>query len=247
MFGLLDSLLVSLSRKDNGSVKKATELVSTNLSQNGKTLVCFLPEIMLRESILGNKFLDSARNVLAYMLSPRRVVRPNPSHTRELLENVYEDALLKVSSHDINPEDLIVLGISLGNCPAYRFAAQTHAKKLISVVPGSRLSESIWESNVTREQVKEAKRLGFKLEDFKEQLISFNPIEYVSEISGHVEVYLGKYDRMIPYYLGRELALSLEEQSRSRTDLTVTTQTHNFGDHASTAYFFARQFLKRRF
>src|SRR3989344_3251394 len=233
MFGLLDSLLVSLSRKDNGSVKKATELVSTNLSQNGKTLVCFLPEIMLRESILGNKFLDSARNVLAYMLSPRRVVRPNPSHTRELLENVYEDALLKVSSHDINP--------------AYRFAAQTQAKRLISVVPGSRLSESIWESNVTREQVKEAKRLGFKLEDFKEQLISFNPIEYVSEISGHVEVYLGKYDRMIPYYLGRELALSLEEQSRSRTDLTVTTQTHNFGDHASTAYFFARQFLKRRF
>lgn len=151
-----------------------------------------------------------------------------------------------MSPKRINPEDITVLGISIGNCPAYRFAAETGAKRLISVVPGSRLAESLWRSNATKKEVMEAKKRGFTFEDFQKELSPFDPIRYVPSLSGRVDVFLGRYDRMIPYALGKELADELERSAKARSGLDVMVHTSRFGDHSSTAYGFIRKFSKRR-
>lgn len=241
MFGLLDYVFVKLRRPSSDLLIRSIIPLATPL-QGGKTLVCFLPEIMLRERFLGNTILNSSQNVLAYKL-PREIVQPNPTETRDLLQNAYEDALLRTAK--INPDELIVLGISLGNCPAYRFAAETGAKNLISVVPGSRLAECIWESNATIQEVTEAKRRGYGLEDFQDKLHMFDPIKYAQQLRGHTEVHLGRFDLMIPYKRGKELVDSLET-SRSSGDLSLRVNTYRFAGHSVTAHTFAREFKKRR-
>ena len=128
-----------------------------------------------------------------------------------------------------------VLGISLGNAPAYKFADFFHVERFVSVVSGSLLPECIWESIATK---KIAENLGRTLDDYREALDDFSPIKNLGNLKANsLEIYLGRYDKTIPYKRGREL---IDEMRIKGLNPEVTT--YSFSGHCETVLSFARNF-----
>lgn len=126
------------------------------------------------------------------------------------------------------------MSISLGNVLGFRFAEHFKVNKFISVVPGSRLAECIWESIATK---KIAQNSGKSLRDYKKVLANYNPIESVSRIKPlYSEMYLGRNDLMIPFKRGEELAKVMKKRFKTRVICLKSS------GHVETIFEFSKQF-----
>ena len=212
---------------------------------SGRTLVAFLPSILMAGRYLGNQILSEAKNrelsVIAREIS-QSTVQPTPQGTRNAMDAVYSAVSEKVCSLSLNPENTLVLGESIGCCHASRFAAELGTKRLILALPGSKLAECIFESCATRGEAREAQRQGFGLEDYQRALLVYDPLLYVPQISGRVIIPLATHDIMIPTRRGQELVDAFQAESENRGDLKVTPQIYRYHDHCSGAFRFTRNF-----
>ena len=193
--------------------------------------ICFLPEGVLKFSYVRNKIL-SGKNSDVYVI-PKTAIQPNPEITRELLEKIIG---MSISNRFKQPEGILnVLGISLGNAPAYLFANFFPVNRFVSVVPGSLLPECIWESIATREITEGS---GKTLDDYREVLNDFSPLRNLNSLKvDSLEVYLGKCDKMIPYERGRELVDRME-----KIGLKPRTKVLPFSGHCETIFYFTKDF-----
>jgi esterase/lipase len=173
-------------------------------------------------------------NIEFYVL-PKIPISPNPKITRDFLDKTLKKAIWKQKK--IYPgKEVNVLGISMGNVLAFRFAQHFKVNKFISVVPGSRLAECIWESIATRKIVQNS---GRSFEEYKKNLADYNPIENVKKITPTFsEIYLGKGDLMIPYKRGKELAELMEKKLKTKI------KTRRFSGHVETVINFSKEFSK---
>ena len=194
---ILDYLYVAFENR-NGNIPEEVQHIQTSC-ENSENWICFLPESALKFSHIRKKIL-SRINSDAYVV-PKTAIQPNPEVTRKFLDDITQIAIsdyLKKQKSEVN-----VLGISLGNASAYKFANDFPVRRFVSVVPGSYLPECIWESIATR---KIAKNSGKTLEDYRDVLDDFSPIRNLDKLKAKsLEVYLGKRDKMIPYKRGKEL------------------------------------------
>jgi|WetSurMetagenome_2_1015567.scaffolds.fasta_scaffold392975_2 hypothetical protein len=124
----------------------------------------------------------------------------------------------KQKKRNKSKQPLNILGISLGNVLAFKFATLFKTNKLISVVPGSKLPECIWESVTTG---KIAKNSGKGLKGYRKELSCFNPIDDLKKIKINCcEIYLGTSDKMIPFKRGLQFAKEAKKILKN-TDIKV--------------------------
>ena len=225
---LLDCFYVAFENR-NGEIPKEIQQIQIQ-GKNSEKWICFLPEGILK--FFYTRRILSGRNCDIYVI-PKTAIQPNPFLTKDFLEAITEKAINDYSKSQ--ERKINVLGISLGNAPAYVFANNFSVDRFISVVPGSLLPECIWESIATR---KIAESSGKTLEDYREALDDFSPIRNLSSLKvNSLEVYLGKSDKMIPYKRCKEIVDEME-----RMKLNPKTIIFPFSGHCETILYFSRNF-----
>lgn len=234
MFGILD-LIYSyvLEYKDGKNVKLNGKPAVKIDRKSDETWFCFLPVSAFRPIMNGSLFPKKG-NVVAYLV-PRII--PNPAKSYMRISRVYNDALKRAKSHAISGKKINILGVSLGNVIAYRLATKVKAKELISIVPGSKLPECIWDGIATR---KSTRTSGFKFEDFNKCLSSFNPIDNVNKINSRIEIHLGGYDKVVPYKRGLELLNKLKAKKKN-----FILRLHPNLGHCAVIFKFAYELSRR--
>lgn len=229
----LDRIFIACSDR-SGNLPLEIESHTSRSEYPGHNWVCFMPEFCYRTGHIRKKLILENINMEVYIL-PKTAIQPDPGLTHDFLDSVLGSAIKKQSL--LYPGRRVnVLGISLGNVLAFRFAEHFKVNGLVSVVPGSRLAECIWESAATGEI---AQKSGKSLDDYKKSLSDYNPIESVPRINPqYSEVHLGTCDLMIPYARGEELAKAM--QQRFRVNLSLS----RFSGHVETIFYFSRQFSR---
>lgn len=225
---LLDYMYVLFENR-NGEIFREVQHVK-NIDK-GENWICFLPEGILKFSYFKKKIL-SGRNSDVYVI-PKTAIQPNPELTKDLLEKITEKAIEDYSNKSCG--NINVLGISLGNANAYKFANNFPVNRFVSVVPGSFLPECIWESIATR---KIARGSGKTLNDYRDALDNFSPIRNLDNLKAKsLEIYLGRCDKMIPYKRGKELVEGMRKRG-----LNPKLIIFPFSGHCETVFHFARNF-----
>jgi len=234
MFGsLLDRADVIFSRRRGELPSGVNNLQPTGVP-SGNNWVYFLPSSCYDFRFIWNRLVFDGLNVDAYVL-PKTIIQPDPELTRKFLDNVL---LLSLTNQEhLSPGRAVnVLGISTGNVLAYRFAEQHRVNRLISVVPGSRLAECIFESSATR---RIAEKSGRSLGEYRESLEDYNPIDSIGRIAPRsTDIYLGKHDIMIPFRRGIKLAEAMREKYGAKV------HCERFSGHVGTILSFSKQFRK---
>lgn len=230
---LLDRIFVAYSNR-NGSLPLQIEHHSFRNGDVTSNWVCFIPEFCYRIPSIRKRIIPEGINLDVYVL-PKTIIQPNPELTRVFLDDVLRVATQNQTKH-YSRKEVNVLGISLGNVLSFRFAEQFPVNNLLSVVPGSRLAECIWESIATNPITENS---GRSLQDYQKSLANYNPIESVSRINPSVsEIYLGGRDLMIPSKRGKELAQAMQEKVK------VNIKYHRFSGHVETVVSFSKKFHK---
>src|SRR3989344_1452683 len=144
MFTIFDRVYSTVrhfrSSKVSSSLEGGRETIVSE-GNSDRTLVAFLPSILMAGRYLGNQILSEAKkrelSVIAREIS-QSTVQPTPQGTRNAMDAVYSAVSEKVCSLSLNPENTLVLGESIGCCHASRFAAELGTKRLILALPGSK-------------------------------------------------------------------------------------------------------------
>lgn len=214
-------------------------------SSENQTVVAFLPSVLMAGRYLGNRIIrgvqEKGLGAIAIEI-PVTTVQATPRGTREAMDEAYELVMGRVKKRQLSPEQMIVIGESIGCCQASRFAAELGTENLILSLPGSKLAECIFESYTTCDEKREAERRGFQLTDYQQVLQVYDPISYVSQILGCVAINVATHDVMIPSARGFELLRAFEAEVGRRDDLKVQSRVYQYCDHSSGAIRFALGF-----
>ena len=229
MLGSILDYLYVISENRSGEIPKEIQHIQTS-GEDAENWICFLPEGVLKFSHTRKRIL-SMRNCDVYVL-PKTTIQPNPESTGELLEKITENA---INNYSKKREEINILGVSLGNAPAYKFANAFPINQFVSVAPGSLLPECIWESIATRRIAENSGRI---LDDYQKALDEFSPIRNLDNLKANsLEIYLGQYDKMIPYKRGKELVNEMKKR-----ELNPKTVIFSMSGHCETIFHFARDF-----
>ena len=107
-----------------------------------------------------------------------------------------------------------IVGASLGVTIALKAANNFPIHKLLCVVPGANLQKCIKEGIVTRPIYEQALSQGYTFSDFSNALHDFCPINNLDHLSKktNISMYLGFWDKMIPYKDGMDLVKSMKDR-----------------------------------
>jgi len=230
---LLDRIFVACSNR-NGKLPSQIESHTFRNEDTNSNWVCFVPEFCYRVPFIRRRLIPEGIDMDIYIL-PKTAVQPNPELTHKFLDDILSTAIKKQNQFYLKKR-VNVLGISLGNVLAFRFTEHFQVNKLISVVPGSRLAECIWEGIATN---KIAQNSGRILRDYQTSLTDYNPIESVPRVNPAIsEIYLGMRDLIIPFNRGDELAKTM--LGRHKTNV----QYNKYSGHVETIISFSKEFPK---
>lgn len=137
MIGSILDFLYASFNSDFGEIPKELEYFSVKNKSSNDFWICFLPESILSFEFIKRKIISS-RDTEIYVI-PKTIIQPNPMLTRDVLERITEEAI----NQEFRRGEINLLGISLGNAIAYKFANVFRVDRFVSVVPGSFLPECI--------------------------------------------------------------------------------------------------------
>jgi len=233
-WGILDRIYAEKEGKKKDFVDQIEHL--EKICKNSRAnWICFLPESNVRDNNPLRDVLCRVGNYDVYVL-PNGLIQPTPKIIDEYLSRVLRMAI-EVQEKKYSHDELNLMGVSLGNVLAYRLAAmnQFTVNRFISVVPGSRLSESIFEGIVTKSIPDQP------LEKFKDVLGRWDPIENLDFVADKTELYVGTHDLMIPSKRGIELAKAVHSRKKLNPNINYFGQC----GHVKSVQKFAESFEKR--
>jgi len=235
-FGLLDRLYVARENRE-GKAPRIVKHYSSKSLDSDEHWVCFVPEGPFWSRVVRGKIFDLLPEIDIYLIS-EKAVQSDPRETRKYLDRVL-GAAYSEQARRTSGELLNVIGMSIGNVLAYNFARQFPTTNLVSVVPGARLADCIFESRATRDI---PNRGNFDLEDYRRELREFNPIEALEGmLVDKLNLFYGTSDLMIPSSSGRELA----EAVRNRRNLKSEIIKYLGCGHVMSVLKFAQDFKKK--
>jgi len=192
-----------------GNKKRIKEIGDVNFKRietgksNNLIWVCFLPWRVSFKEAKKIGLVPKNGRVITYE-GPIGLANPDPNIAKELLKKIVSDLkLLKLNNFNI-------LAHSIGNYPAFFVANHFNVKKLVSVVPGSKLGACIYDSIVTQEVKKMAIKLGYN-NSFQYDLCitKTNPISNLDNLPSDIEIHIATHDFFIPTIYGEELISEL--------------------------------------
>jgi hypothetical protein len=216
-----DEILVKFEKRI-GRLSQKINCLSLKNSSAKETWVCFVPEFTAHFKYTKEKLFSKKINAEIY-ISSEKAVQPNPKITREYLDKILNEAIKRQKRNKIK-SGLNVLGVSMGNVLAFKFANHFKINKFISVVPGSKLPECIFESIATR---KIAESSGKDLKAYRKYLKTYGPEENLDNLKAKkIKIYLGPYDVMIPYQRGLELVKKMRKKGLKPSVKTYANAGH---------------------
>lgn len=232
MFGMLDRIY---AEKKKGLIHEDVdkEPKIDHFNSHRHVWYCFVPKIVMRNKAINRGIIPQDGKVVVYTISSLNLIVPGAEKTRDNLKEVYDDAISRLNEDLKWYKEVSVMGISLGNVLSTRLAHSLPDKKvknLVSLVGGSRLGLSAWDSILTSHIAQNSDcESAFQYEDI---LGEFSPINYILEISAQrVFARFGSNDLMIKYKPhGKELKDTLNSMSAKEKDI----RTYPFMDHSAT-------------
>ncbi|EKD29502.1 MAG: hypothetical protein ACD_78C00383G0006 [uncultured bacterium (gcode 4)] len=208
-FGLVDKFFSKLYNKQREKEIGNENYKRIELRKNeDETWVCFLPwRVSFKEA---NKlgFIPKNGRVIVYE-GPIGLTNPNPNKAKDLLERLVAD--LK----SLKLPNFSVLALSIGTYPGFYVANSFNVKKLVAVVPGSKLGSCIYGGIATQGVRQRAILFGIKdSKQYDSLIIGTNPIENLNNLPEDIEIHLANQDFFIPTIYGEELIGKLDELNK---------------------------------
>jgi len=230
MFGLIDyAYWFFKSRKKDFMIGDEKVARSVTNQEGDETWVCFLPWRNTFDESRKHHLLPTTGLVVAYE-GPVSLVGTDALETKKSLVNLVDNFDKFFNENGTLRDNMNVLGISVGNLPAFYIANRFNARRLVSICPGARLGENIYRGIATQEVRKRAEERYPSHEDYDEILEGMNPIDNISNLpKGEIYVELGGYDKYIPTSSGEELIKAMVEAGKN-----PKVKRNRFSGHVST-------------
>ncbi|MBI3623712.1 hypothetical protein HY212_06575 [Candidatus Pacearchaeota archaeon] len=185
----------------------------------------------MRNERVREGILPKDGKVAAYTISYVNLIDASAKKTRDNLRVIYYDAMAKISEDLDRGRSISVVGVSIGNVLSVRCASSLPGRKvneLVSLVGGSRLGFSAWDSIATSHI---AQSSGLDIYQYEDLLREFAPIENLKGLhSNRIFARFGSSDLMIRYDPhGKELKSALESIDARDKDV----KTYLWADHSS--------------
>jgi len=211
--------------------------VEDKITTKGEQAVLFLPDSIRRRPWILGPILERFPNYLLFGMR-RDIMSVNPYDTYERLEEICDLSLRYVRKKGIDPNNLTVLGICSDNIPATRLAHKLSAKNLYSVSSAGTISEGVFSSDATKNEVAELIQGGFNKEAYHELMDRFDPIKYLDGTIRNVVGVFGGRDRMVKKSAWEPLAERIAE-------LGGSVKVYKNLGHCTSMYRFARELGRR--
>lgn len=203
--------VLRVSRKGRGSLTcRRVELVSGNPGSSGEQVICFLPWLLDYDQCREARLLPP--HVLAAYEMPHGIVSPSPSTSIEALNLVVGDFLELLQERRLDPANITLLGLSIGNFAAVYLANMIGAR-LWAIAPGDRGETLIWTSSIAAGLRQKAEASGVGFADFGAALSKFNPINNLRNLRAGSTFVAGRFDTVVPYRLARQVAAAARTQN----------------------------------
>lgn len=186
---------------------------------------------------LKNRISDAGAGYLCHQF-PVGMLSPDHEQTTRNFKLVQDDVSADLAFKANDYIGITAIGVSLGCVNAMMVANNVpQIDRLVLVVPGHCLAESMWNGVRTQNLRKEIEAQGVSLDQLKEYWHDLAPENNIDNLNGrNIKVYLSRADEIIPYGCGRRLAEKLEEQG-----LNPDVNVNLFLGH----YFTIKRFLRR--
>lgn len=185
-------------------------------------IICCLPWRMPYRLAIASRLVP--RSFIACYEMPRAIVSSEPDLCIRAVNTVVEDAERVFVRSRLRPEQLLVIGLSIGNAVATMLANRLGAR-LCSIASADRGDLTLWESPASA-QVKElAERKGYRLSDFTRVMHGFHTVENLSNLAPGSRFVFGSKDELIPE-ARREGLLAAVRQELPTADITHIDAGH---------------------
>lgn len=189
--------VLRVGRKGRGSLtSRRIEVEADSGAPNGEQVICFLPWLLSYERCREARLLPP--NVIAAYEMPHAIVSPSPATSIQALQTVADDFLEFMDERDLDPANLTLMGLSIGNFAA-TYLANMIGARLWAVAPGDRGEVLLWSSSFAVGLRKQAEARGYSFSDFEAALRDFNPINNLRNIGPGSIFIAGRFDSVVPY------------------------------------------------
>lgn len=161
--------------------------------------------------------------------NPNTIVGTTPMTSITSMSKSVERAEQILKFLGIRPNSTSVLSISVGNMPGFYFANNYGCNRLVSLTPGARLGENIFQGIFTKHIKEYAIESGYKThEKYGQVMEGLNPIDNIENLPiGRINIEFGSLDRVILSNSARELISKL----RHKNPIVLE---HKFRGHTET-------------
>lgn len=206
----------------------STEFLRVDGDPHAATIVCLPWQMPYRLAKVARLV---PKKFLACYEMPRAIVSSEPELCIEALTSVVEDATRVVRRARLEPSELLVVGLSIGNAVATRLANVLGAR-LLSIASADRGDLTLWESPASRHVKKTAEAKGYRLSDFTRALAGFHTVENLDNLAAGSRFVISLRDELIPHPR-REGLISAVNRVLPAAEITYVDAGH-FGTMSET-------------
>jgi hypothetical protein len=189
-YSLGQGLLRERSVGDDTSV----EFARIDGDQHAKTIVCLPWQMPYR---LAKTTRLVPRNFLACYEMPRAIVSSEPELCIRSLDGVVRDAMELIARAGLEPREILVVGLSIGNGAATMLANHIGAR-LCSIASADRGDLTLWESPAARHIRERAEKKGYRLGDFTRALAGWHTVDNLTNLASGSRFVVGLRDEFLP-------------------------------------------------
>ncbi len=176
--------------------------------------ICFPGWNMPIDRALGIGFLPNEGTQIIYQ-GPMSIIGLTPKQTEESLLNLKKDVEMTLKEEGLDKLPLKVFGFSAGTLASFWLANQMKASEIITVAPGYRLGEGIYNSLITLETRKKLHEAGWNKVSYDERVAEYNQENNIDNLPiGKVMVFAGKHDTYVPHDHSLVLVKKLEKAGK---------------------------------
>jgi pimeloyl-ACP methyl ester carboxylesterase len=157
--------------------------------------ICCLPWRMPYQLAKVSRLVP--KSYLACYEMPRAIVSSEPELCVRAVNSVVDDAMDLIARKRLAPDQILVVGLSIGNAVATVLANRLSAR-LCSIASADRGDLTLWESPASLLVKELAESKGYRLDDFTRALVGLHTVENLENLAPGSRFIFGHKDELIP-------------------------------------------------
>jgi len=160
------------------------------------TIICCLPWRMPYRLAAAAGLVPSRRLLACYEM-PQAIVSSEPELCIRALKAVLDDAKRVFWRSRLDADQLLVVGLSIGNAVATLFANALGAR-LCSIASADRGDLTLWQSPAALSVRKDAEAKGYTLADFTHAMVGLHTVDNLAGLAPGSRFVIGLRDEFVP-------------------------------------------------